>query len=68
MLKIYELTVPELDHFRELCNFDSQELDYFNLRAKRKSNVEISMAMSISVSQVSNLSRRVNRKISKVIS
>lgn len=68
MFKIYELTVPELDHYRALCNFDEQELQYFNLRSRRKSNVEISLKMNVSISQVSNLSRRVNRKISKVSS
>lgn len=40
-MQIYDFTVPELDKLRELCNFDEQELQYFNLRARHKSNTYI---------------------------
>lgn len=66
-MQIYDFTVPELEVFRELCNFSDDELEYFNLRAKRKSNVEIAMAMSVSESQVSKLARRVKNKIKRII-
>lgn len=67
MVQIYDFTVPELDRFRELCNFSDDELEYFNLRAKHKSNVFISMEMNISEAQVSKLARRVKKKIMRII-
>jgi len=66
-MQIYDFTVPELNVFRELCNFSDDELEYFNLRARRKSNVEIAMTMNVSESQVSKLARRVKNKIKRII-
>ena len=54
MPQLYDFTVPELNRFRELCNFSSQELEYFNLRAKHKSNVEISLIMHVPESEVND--------------
>ena len=42
MIQIRDFTVPELDKFRELCNFTPYERLYFELKARDKSNVEIS--------------------------
>lgn len=64
---IRDFTVPELNRFRELCNFTEDEMTYFNLRAKDKSNVQIAMEMSISEAQVSKLARRVKAKIIRVL-
>lgn len=61
-MKIRDFTVPELDRFRELCNFTDSELEFFNLRARDKSNVQISLEMNISEPQVSKLARRVRTK------
>ena len=66
-MQIYDFTVPELNKFKELCNFTEDELQYFELRAKKKQNVEISFAMHISDSQVSKLSKRVRSKIIRVL-
>lgn len=66
-MQIYDFTVPELNKFRELCNFSSQELEYFNLRAKHKSNIEISLAMHVSEGQVSKLAKRVKDKMKRVL-
>lgn len=66
-MKIYDFTVPELEMFRELCNFTPDELEYFNLRSKYKSNVEISLIMNVSESQVSKLAKRVKSKILRVV-
>ncbi len=66
-MQIYDFTVPELNRFRELCNFSPQELEYFNLLAKHKSNVEIAFTMHVSESQVSKLARKVKDKIKRVI-
>lgn len=67
MMKIRDFTVPELDRFRELCNFTQDELEYFNLRAKDKTNVQIAMEMNISEPQVSKLARRVKSKMIRII-
>lgn len=66
-MQIYDFTTPELDKLRELCNFSDAELEYFNLRAKHKSNVEIALTMHVSEGQVSKLARKVKDKILRVI-
>lgn len=66
-MKIRDFTVPELDRFRELCNFTDDELQYFNLRAKDKSNVQIALEMNVSEPQVSKLAKRVKSKIIRII-
>ena len=66
-MKIRDFTVPELNLLRELCNFSSSELEYFNLRACDKSNIEIAMEMNVSEAQVSKLAKRVKSKIIRVL-
>lgn len=66
-MKIRDFTVPELDRFRELCNFTEDEMKYFNLRAKDKSNVQIALEMNVSEPQVSKLAKRVKSKMIRVI-
>ena len=66
MIQPYDFTEPELVQLRELCNFSDDELEYFNLRAKRKSNIFISMEMHVSEAQVSKLAKRVKSKIKRV--
>lgn len=66
-MQIYDFTVPELNKFKELCNFSDAELEYFNLRAKHKSNIEISMTMHVSEAQVSKLAKKVKSKIIRVL-
>ena len=66
-MQIYDFTVPELDKLRELCNFSDAELEYFNLRAKHKSNVEIALTMHVSEGQVSKLARKAKDKIKRTI-
>lgn len=61
-----DYTKPELDRLREVCNFTDSELEYFNLRSKDKSNVQISLEMNVSEQQVSNLAKRVKDKICRV--
>ena len=64
---IRDFTKPELDRFRELCNFTEEELEYFNLRAQDKSNTAIAREMYISEPKVSLLARRVKNKIIRVL-
>lgn len=66
-MKIRDFTVPELDMFRELCNFTDDELKYFNLRARDKSNVQIAMELHVSEAQVSKLAKRVKSKMIRVL-
>ena len=66
-MKLCDFTVPELDRFRELCNFTDSELQYFNLRSKDKSNVQIAQEMNVSESTVSVLARKVKKKIIRVL-
>ena len=66
-LQICDFTVPELDRFRELCNFTPDELEFFNLRSRDKSIVEISLIMNISESKASVLSSKVKKKIIKIL-
>lgn len=65
-MKLSDYTVPELNKYRELCNFSDEEMEYFNLRSKRKSNVQISIAMNVSEPKVSLLARKVKEKIRKI--
>lgn len=66
-MQLYDFTVPELNKLRELCNFSDAELEYFNLRARHKSNVEIALTMCVSEAQVSKLARKVKDKIKRII-
>lgn len=66
-MKIRDFTIPELERLRELCNFTDNELEYFNLKSKDKSNVEISLAMNVSLPQVSKIAKRVKSKIIRVL-
>lgn len=66
-LKICEFVESELKELREQCNFTDDELCYFNLRAKDKSNIQISFDMHISESKVNSLAKRVKSKINKVL-
>ena len=66
-MKIRDFTKPELDRFRELCNFTEDELEYFNYKARNLSNIEISLLMHVSEAQVSKLAKRVKSKILRVI-
>lgn len=64
-IKICDFTKPELDKFREVCNFTDDEQEYFELRSKNKSNIAISMTMCVSERTVNRLSNKVTQKIIK---
>ena len=67
MNKIADFTVPELNYFREMCNFSSEELEYFNLRSRNVPNVQIAMQMHVSEAKVSKLARKVKSKMFRVL-
>lgn len=66
-MKIRDFIEKELQMFRDQCNFTDDELAYFNLRAKDKSNVQIALEMNVSEAQVSKLARRVKDKMIRVL-
>lgn len=66
-LKICGFVESELEELRKQCNFTDDELQFFNLKAKDKSNIQISFEMNISESKVNNLSKRVKAKIKKIL-
>lgn len=66
-MKISDFVEFELRYFREQCNFTEEELQYFNLRAKDRTNVQIAMEMNVSEAKVSKLARKVKTKMIKVL-
>lgn len=66
-MKIRDFVEWELQMFRDKCNFTEDELAYFNLRAKDKSNIQIALEMNVSEAQISKLARRVKDKMKRVL-
>ena len=66
-MKICDFVEWELQKFRNECNFTDREMEYFNLRAKDVSNVQIAYKLNVSESTVSNIARKVRKKIIKVL-
>ena len=66
-MQVYDFVERELEMFRQECNFTEDELEYFNLRAKGKSNVAIALTMNVSESKVSKLARKVKSKMLRVL-
>lgn len=67
MLQIRDFVEWELQKFRDECNFSEEELEVFEMKAKDKSIVQISMALNISESKVSVIVARIKKKIKKVL-
>lgn len=66
-MKICDFTKPELDKFRRECNFTDIEMQCFNLKAKDKTNTQLSMELNVSESTISVVMRRVRTKITRVL-
>lgn len=66
-MKICDFTKPELDKFREECNFTEIESKCFELKARDCSNVELAMKLNVSESTISVTMRRVRTKITRVL-
>lgn len=67
MMQISDFTEPELQFFRDQCNFTPEELEYFELRSKDKKNYQIAMEMCVSESKVYSLSKKVKSKMKRVV-
>ena len=66
-MEIYDFTEPELNYFREKCNFTPEEKEYFELRSKDRKNYQIAMEMCVSESKVYSLARKVKSKMKRVV-
>lgn len=62
----HDLTTPEADRFRALCNFTDEERQVFDLRIRGKSVVEISMALHLSARTVDRRLSHIKNKIRRV--
>ena len=61
-----DYTKPELNRFIDNCNFTDSELQYFLLKSKDKSIVQISFERNISEQAVSRLAKRVKAKMNRI--
>lgn len=64
---VSDFTKPELDFYRTNCNFVGNEISVFELRSKGMPLEEIAETLNMSVEGIKKISRKVNRKISKVL-
>lgn len=67
MMHINDFVEWELEKLRNECNFDKEQLEFFNLRAKNIPIEQIAELMNISVGKANKLSRKVKDKIIRVI-
>ena len=63
---ISDFTKPELEFFRERCNFVGNEVGLFEMRSKGTSIEAIAEALNLSVDGAKKVSRKVNSKIARV--
>ena len=64
---VCDFTQTELDYFIEKCNFTDMEMSLFAMRSKNIPLVQCSIAMNLSLDGIKKISRKVNKKILKVI-
>lgn len=65
-MKVYDFTEPELERFRNTCNFTAEERELFDYRSKNTPLERCAELMNVSVSTIKRLSRKVNSKIIRV--
>jgi len=63
---ISDFTNIELECLRKNCNFVGNESDLFELRSQGLSLEEIAEVLNLSVDGIKKISRKVNKKISRV--
>lgn len=61
-----DLTAPEAQRLRELCNFSDEEEQVFALRIRDKSVVEIAMALHLSEASTKRRLQSIRRKVDRV--
>lgn len=65
-MRICDMTVPELNRYREMCNFLDDELVYFNMKSRNKSNIQIAIQLNVSEVQVSRIANKVRDKMARI--
>lgn len=63
---ISDFTEIELDHLRKSCNFVGYEIEVFDLRSRGIPLEHIAEQINLSFDGVKKISRKVNRKITRV--
>ena len=66
-MNIKEFTKPELDYFRENCNFVGIEKEVFELRSQGIPLEVIAEMQHMTVDGINKVRKRINRKIIKVL-
>lgn len=65
-MNITRFTLPELEYFRNTCNFTKEERKLFEYRVNEYSLEDCAEFMCVSLSTAKRISRRVNNKIMRV--
>jgi len=66
-MQICDYTVPELNRYRELCNFTPEERTLFDYRAKDKMSLECCAEyMNVSVTTIKHINKKIKSKIERV--
>ena len=65
-MKIYDFTVPELNYFREYCNFTEDERVLFEYRSKNIPLETCAEIMNVSLSTIKRMNKKIQNKIIKV--
>lgn len=65
-MKIYDFTVPELNYFREYCNFTEEERMLFDYRSKNIPLETCAEIMNVSLSTIKRMNKKIQNKIIKV--
>ena len=63
---ISDFTKPELNFYRENCNFVRQEIPVFEMRSQGIPLEEIAESLNMSVEGIKKISRKVNQKITRL--
>ena len=63
---VSDFTKPELNYFRENCNFVNDEVTVFELRSQGIGLEEIAERIGLTYEGIKRISRKVNRKITVV--
>lgn len=66
-MKLTEFTRPEVEYFRQECNFTDEERAVFDMRASARSIVEIGLTLHMSESTVYRKLNCIKRKILRVL-
>ena len=66
-MNIKDFTEPELDFFRQLCNFTQTERALFDMRAQGHTLDEAAEALHISRDTAGKISQKINKKVIRIL-